>query len=384
VRLLPLALALGCAPERDAADYACTSGIEAIDLPQGALVQGLLDAAVADGLPGVSLVMRFNDGTSWAASSGYADLDAGAALSSCTPMRVGAVSQMMASAAALSLVQDGELGLDDPLSGLVDDEAVLAVPNADTVTLRQLLSHTSGIPDYLKGRRCELHLLNAPEVPISAEEAVDCAADQEAAFAPGEGFSFSGTDDVLIGLALTAVTDQEPAEILASRVATPMGLSSVTLDPDGEAPTGTARGYGDISGQGDVYDVSDLRLGYGLLDTGVVASTEDMASFAQTLLVGDYLDQAWLHEMKLETIIDGDGKNYGLGLVVDRSSPWGKVFGHAGYLLGYQGQVWYLPDQKVTVALTINGDMGVLLSRGKQLADDELAPLLLELAATGS
>lgn len=369
--------AVGCAAEeRSPEDYACTLEVETEERADGQLLQGLLDAAVADGLPGAILLIRQKTGEVWAGASGYADLELGAEMQPCTPMRVGAISQMMASTALLTLVEEGVVGLDQPVSELLLDAEVQEIENIGLVSVRHLLSHTSGIPDYLF-TTCAVGFFNDPTTPFEAEDAVRCMASAPAEFQPGLGFGVSNSNYVLIGMLLEAVTGQTPAAVLEARVLSPMSLGDTLLDETGATPPGTARGYGDLTGLGDVYDVTEVSLGYGLLDAGVVSTADDLSVFAETLLIRGFLDTEVLKEMKREVKVDGDGKGYGLGLVLQKDSDWGKAFGHQGIMLGWEGEVWYLPEAKTTVTLLVNGSLGVLHERAVQLSQEELAPLLL-------
>ncbi len=384
--LATVGLLLGaCAePAREAADYDCTLDQKLTDRPEGEQIQALLDAAVADGLPGVTVLIRQKTGEVFTASSGWADLDADAPMEPCTPMRVGGVSMMMASTALLTLAQEGQVGLDDTVASILDEGPATRIANLETITVRQLLNHTSGVPDYALSE-CALSQLNEQGTPLSADQILSCVAGMPAAFDPGADWGVSNTNYVLIGQILEAVTGQAPSEVLAERVTTPMGLANTTLSEDGIAPVGTARGYSDLSGQGDVYDLTDTALGYGQLDAGVVSTANDLTIFAETLLIREFLDEGWLGTMKGEVKIDGDGKDYGLGLIVKKDGEWGKAFGHQGIMMGYMGEVWYLPNARTSVALLVNGSLGSLQDRGLQLAHEELAPLLLasfEAAAT--
>lgn len=377
-----LALLLLACSAPDAADYACVEDPALVEREDGAALQALLDGAVADGLPGVVVALRDRDGRVWAGASGMADLGAGAPLQTCTPLRIGAVSQMLASAAAVSLAEDGALDLDAPVTSILTDEPGLEdVPNISAITVRHLLSHQSGVPDYALST-CALDLLNDPATPFDVHDAIACMGTLPAAFEPGTDFALSSGDYALVHAILEAVTGEGAAAVLQHRVADPVGLADTLLPDGGQTPVGAARGYGDISGEGDVYDVTDLSLGYGLLDGGVLSTASDLTLFAKTLLEAELVSQDWLKQMKDESQF-GEGTDYGLGLVVDRDSPYGRAFGHRGWLLGYTSELWYLPDLKVTVAVLSNGGLGQLQSRAEQLSTEELAPALVAAAAGG-
>ena len=378
--MLALLLLACSAPEP--AEYVCTEDPNAVERDDADALQAALDGAVADGLPGVVVALRDRDGAVWVGASGLADVAVGAPMMTCTPMRIGGVSQMLASAATVSLAEDGALDLDALVSSIVVDQPGLAdIPNISTITVRHLLSHQSGLPDYALST-CALDLLNDPATPFDVSDAIACMGTLPAVFEPGTDFALSSGDYALVTAVVESVTGMSAAEVLQLRVAEPVGMPGTLLPEGGETPTGAARGYGDITGEGDVYDVTDLSLGYGLLDGGVISTASDLTLFAQTLLNAELVGQDWLKQMKDESQY-GKGTDYGLGLVVERDSPYGRAFGHRGWLLGYTSELWYLPDLKVTVAVLSNGGLGQLQTRAQQLSEEELAPALVAAVAGG-
>lgn len=376
--MIPLLWMMACAAN-SAEDYVCVDDEALAERADGEALQAALDGAVADGLPGVIVALRAKEGDVWVGASGLADLEVGAPLQTCTPMRVGGVSQMMASAAAVSLAETGELDLDAGVSTLLTDPEVAAIPNIDAITVRHLLSHTSGIADYALST-CALDVLNDPAEPMEPLDAVRCMATLSPKFEPGTDFAISSSNYVLVHLILEAATGQAAADVLDNRVSTPLGLTHTSLSADGLAPVGTARGYGDVSGEGEVYDLTDIALGYGSLDGGVVSTASDLTRFAKALLEAELVSTDSLKQMKDGSPF-GHDNNYGLGLVVDRESAYGRAFGGQGRMLGYSTELWYLPDLKVTVAVMSNGGLGQLADRFVQLSEEQLAPALV--AASG-
>lgn len=381
MRVAWLALGLSACSAPALEDYACTQTEAITPRDDSGALQAMLDDAVAGGLPGLVVAIREKNGDLWVGASGYADLDLGAPMQTCTPMHVGTISHTFASAALLSAAEDGVVGLDEPISGVLDPDLLATVPNADTLTLRHLLAHQSGVPDYV-ATRCALSLLNDPHRPFDVESALACLDGEEADAEPGKKFALSNSNYVLAHAMLEAVTGKTASEALQNRVAVPAGLSATTLPLDGEAPLGTARSYGDLTEEGDIYDVSDVALGYGLLDGGVVSTAGDLTLFGQALLEADLFGTDWLRELKDETQY-GKDTSYGLGLVVERDSPYGRAFGNTGLMLGTTSELWYLPDAKVTVAVMTNGGLGTLLEAEQTFSEQKLAPALLAAALGG-
>ena len=139
--------------------------------------------------------------------------------------RVGSMSKTFVAVMLLQLVDDGTIGLDDLV---VDHAPDLTI--ADGVTIRQLLAHRSGLPEYNDGELAPAVLAD-PARTWTPADVLDLVADQPRDFAPDTQFAYSNTNYIVAGLLLEAVTGMTLAENLQSRIVEPLGLTSHLLRP---------------------------------------------------------------------------------------------------------------------------------------------------------
>ena len=210
----------------------------ALDARLALSLQAQLDAKRSEfDLPGVTAAMTFSDGTQWTGSSGVAEIEPLRRMTPETPMPISSVTKPFVAALVIALAEEGRLRLDDRLSRWLP-----TYPNAPHVTLRQLLSHTSGLfgvdenENYVEAVDSAL---NRHWTPARVLRYV-----RQPYFAPGEGWHYSDTNYVLLGLVIKRATGTSVAAELHRRVLDPHGLEDAVLQPDEPAPRDSARGYG--------------------------------------------------------------------------------------------------------------------------------------------
>jgi D-alanyl-D-alanine carboxypeptidase len=241
----------------------------------------------------------------------------------------------------LLLCEEKRLHLDDSLVRWFPCIAL-----ADRITLRRLLNHTAGIPDYGRLRSYRDDLSSSPETPWTFERFAAETFEKGLEFEPGEGWAYSNPGYMLLKRILEEVSGGSYRELVAERIVRPLGLSRTFVAesiPDLEllAP-GTSCA---LSADGSPRDV---RAHYhpGWVSHGVVASTSsDIVRFIDALFRGQLLSRQSLEEMmtlvRVPTEPDASASparsplrmtapSYGLGLMGDPASPWGLIVGHNG------------------------------------------------------
>jgi D-alanyl-D-alanine carboxypeptidase len=297
---------------------------------------GLLDQIVAAGAPGAAALVRDGHGVTQAAS-GLADLRTGRPMRPGLNYRVASVTKPMVATVVLQLVAEGRLSL----SGTVGHWLPGVLPYGDQVTIRQLLNHTSGVPEYLAEPLIELYASRQGRFRSWApRELVALVADQPPLFPAGTTHSYSNTNYVLAGLIVEATTGRTLAQELKRRIIRPLRLRDTSFPvnrPD--IPGRNARGYSlPLGDQGPVLDgplldftVFNPSLAWA---TGnVVSDLGDLARFFRALLGGRLLAPGLLAEMTT-TVPIGQGAGYGLGLLVIQT-PCGRLIGHDGGIPGF-------------------------------------------------
>ncbi len=289
------------------------------------------------------LIEAWRGGVSVQDSYGVSDLETQ------TPARAGQVfeiasqTKMMTSVVVLQMVAEGKLDLDSRLADYLPAVALEGVANADQVTLRQLLSNTSGIPDFDEvpgdsGLPVFVErILSDPTAPLGPEDLLNIARGQPATSAPGTEYEYSNTNFLLLGMVIEATSGNALAEELQTRIFEPAGMTSTSMKSAGVMGD-LLNSYATNPLNGETIDVTDFALDLGA-EGGVVSSTGDMIRFMNALLLSKtLLPPAQLAEMTNFTEVEvdpatGSTSSFGLGLSMETIN--GQQFiGFSGTSLG--------------------------------------------------
>lgn len=326
----------------------------------GEELQAALDNAIATyGGKGVSLAVILPDGQTWVGTAGIS--------TGSTPIRpemlfsIGSATKNFTSAVILQLAEEGVLTLEDSLF-----EWLPSFQNIDsTITIRQLLNHTSGIfnltdhPDVWNDIFADLYR------PWTMEEIVNGYV-LPPYFAAGDGWHYSNTGYLLLRMIIKEATGQSISRQYRERLFTPTGLTGLFTAVE-ESPTGpVANGWFDIDNDGDYDDISNVphTAFYSAIGGGVFATAEDFALWVKAMwhdrivLGPDYYNQM----MDFHSPTPGEPlvAGYGLGAVWFNPDLFNglTVYGHAGNPIGYAAGGLYLADYGVSLAILDNTEEG--------------------------
>jgi len=328
----------------------------------GPRLQAILDHAVkAPGteFPGVSLYVRGPGHRVWSGAAGRARVHPATPMRPQDRFRAGSIMKPLVAAATLQLVEEGRLRLDDPLPAVLSAKVLARFPDADRITVRMLLNHTSGIGEY-SDERFDREVAAHPRRQWSMAELLDRAAAVPRVFPPGEGFAYSNTDYNLLGLILEHVTGKPWRAVVRARVIERLHLRHTSLPEPGTVPAGRdiAHGYQAIDGK--VYDFTnvDSSMAGAAGGNALLTNAEDLTRFLHGLLSGRLFHRRQtLDEMRtfLDTPDDHGRNGYGLGL--ERYAlPGGiELIGHMGTGAGYRALMFHLPAKHVDFTLALNG-----------------------------
>jgi D-alanyl-D-alanine carboxypeptidase len=280
--------------------------------------------------------------------------------------RAGSIVKMFVSVTMLQLSESGRLSLDGPLAEVLPASVTGRVANAADITVRMLLGHRAGIPDW-DDPALDKQVARDPAKVWKVSELLDLAAAKPPLFAPGTSFSYSNTDYTLLGLIIERITGRSWRHEVTRRVIRPLRLTRTALPAAGQRSIKgpLAHGYRAIDGK-----LIDLNLdpsfagaagGYALATT-----VEDLVRFLDTLLAGRlFRHRATLKQMLTIAPAQGEGGLVGYGLGIEqRALPGGPtLIGHLGGAV-YRSYVGRLHPTGATIALAMN-------------AEDDPTPLLL-------
>ncbi|WP_170297255.1 serine hydrolase domain-containing protein [Georgenia thermotolerans] len=309
-------------------------------------LQELLDRAAADGPGGVAAALGRHGEEVRLCSAGRADT-AGTPLKPDDAFRVGSITKTFVAVVVLQLVEEGALRLDT----LVVDVRP-GVPFTEGVTVRQLLNHSSGVPEFLAGEDVEAAIRAEPHRRWTSADVLESLDGRERAFAPGTAHAYSNTNYVIAGMVVEALTGRTVAENVRTRITEPLGLHDTALAPDGREP---------VTGFSPLFDPSGTTEGtsYLALGTaagaagGLISTAGDLAVFYRALGAGKPVRPDLLAEM---TVSHGEG--YGLGVGTVRL-PSGMGFGHFGAIPGYTAQAVVRPASGDVLVVLSNEDDGL-------------------------
>jgi D-alanyl-D-alanine carboxypeptidase len=336
------------------------------DVP--ALTAARLDRALARAqkallLPGVEATVIFADGSTWTGAAGLADVAAGRPVEPTTPFAAASVTKTFTSALILRYVDQGLIRLDDPLARWLP-----AWPNARKITIRMLLNHTSGIPDYFRNPKLDLALNKDKKRSWTSAEILERYVPKGAVFPPGKGWAYSNTNYLLLGEVAAAVGGAPWEELVRRELIEPLGLDATYVQGFELPPAAPALAYQIIDGfygptpqaRTDGSTVVPFRsVATAAGAAGAIASTTgDLARWARALFGGTgVLSAATRREMLtfVKAYRYGTVTSYGLG--ASRVKFDGHTaYGHTGALVGTRAAIRYFPREKVTVAVLFNRD----------------------------
>ncbi|MFZ4815233.1 MAG: serine hydrolase domain-containing protein [Phototrophicaceae bacterium] len=310
----------------------------------------LQDYVVGDE-PG-AVVFVYDAGESYSAAFGLADLDSGEPIRSDDLFRIASISKQMVSAVMLTLVESGQVGLDDPIADYLPAEIVENVANADEATVRQILQMTSGIADYLATDGFYDAVYDTPKYFWTPEETIAFIYGEAPSFEAGEGYEYSNSNYNLAQIIIESVTGEPLADSLSARVFEPLGMESCYLETADTFAENIVRGYA-LDENDELADVTAINDGVGLGDGGVICTAEDLAKFPIGLLDGKLISDDVLAEM-LTTVDDGEDGQYGLGIAYDEDPDYGETVWHDGATSGFQSILIYLPEAELSVVVLTN------------------------------
>jgi D-alanyl-D-alanine carboxypeptidase len=328
-----------------------------------AQLQTILDNAVKSPktvFPGTAMYVSQPELGTWSGAAGEANIDPATPMKAGDTFRAGSIMKPFISVVILQLVEEGKLALDDPLPAVLPGRVTARVANADQITVRMLLNHTSGIPDYT-GAEFDGKVLADPQRRWKVEEFLALAAAEPRPFAPGEGWSYSNTNYNLLGLVIEEATHQPWRTAVRERVIDRLGLEHTSLPEPGHGFVGSDAAHGYQLVNGKLLDITDVDPSMADAAGGdaLVTTTEDLAHFLKALLAGELFEQAeTLDEMLTFHKASNDSGPIGYGLGIERYAMpgGGELIGHVGSTAGYFAVMGHVPAQNIDLSLVMTNN----------------------------
>ncbi len=301
--------------------------------------------AVYDGIAtGVIALVRVGDETE-VVTGGLANVKAGQRMDPDLTFPIASITKPMTATLVVQLVDEGLLELDDLVQEWLPELRTIG----DPITVENLLSHRSGIPDSSEGDFGRIGL-------GATAQLLEAAAGRGLDSPPGTEGTYSNLGFAALGLLVERVLDRPLAEVMAERIFAPAGMSSSSLF-----------GRPGVQGHADTRPVKNYHLELHPGAGSVVASVSDVESFFRTLWGGDLVDPGTVRDMRESRGQVSIGRfwrpEYGLGLIHDKVSC-GATLGHSGRIGGFTNEAWTLESGDRSTVVTVNDENADDIARG--------------------
>jgi CubicO group peptidase (beta-lactamase class C family) len=298
-------------------------------------------------IPGLSLAAIRDGRMIKLAGYGRASLELDAPAAGDTVYEIGSITKQFTAEAVMLLVEDGRLGLDDPIARYLP-------PTPDSwrpITIRHLLTHTSGLRDWEAAGVLPYHAEYTPSdyIALIARYPLD--------FPPGEQFRYTNSGFPLLGMIVERASGEPYTAFVISRILRPLGLTATRFKDPGEVVTGRAEGY--IFRDGVFRRGEQPRPAVIAPNGGIMTTAADLASWAASVLNGRLLRPASLREMLTPVRLNsGRTVNHGFAWFMTVFNGH-RIILHPGTTIGgYSAVVYHYPDDRLTVVALANLDDG--------------------------
>ncbi|MGH9323832.1 MAG: serine hydrolase domain-containing protein [Vicinamibacteria bacterium] len=308
-------------------------------------VAALIEAARKDwNAPGMSVAVVVDGKIVWAEGFGLADVENEVPARADTVYRIASISKPVAATAVMQLVEKGGVAIDDHITKYVP-----SFPNRDLgITLRHLMTHTSGIRHYNPG---EFDLNDHFD---SIEDAIEIFKDDPLLFTPGTQYSYSTYAYNLLAGVVERASGLTFDAYMKEKVWGPAGMTATRLEHQREIVPRRARQYVPVGG-GQVENAPFADLSVKWAGGGMISTVEDLARFAIALDEGILLKMETLEKMyEPMTLADGSRTDYGLGWdsrIDEKGRRW---IAHGGGATGGSTYLLRLPDERFAIAIAAN------------------------------
>lgn len=296
-------------------------------------------------LPGVAVGIWIPGQGNYVAAFGKSDLKTGRERQVGDPFRIASITKTFTATAILQLADQGKLSLTDPIARWFP-----GFPNADKITVKDLLMMRSGMADFADDKLLEVWYRD-PLAPLGPQEAMRMTANQATKFtAPNQKTRYNNSNYVLLEQIAVKVSGQDMNSFLNANVFTPLGLKN-TVYPTTTRLPGELRGYSWDTDSKSFRDVTEVNPALPGGAGAIISTLDDLRVYVQAICKGGLLKPA-TQAARLEGMpMDGEPPfiRYAQGLL-----QLGPLCGHNGTIFGFSSEAFYLPSKDAVIVINVN------------------------------
>lgn len=295
--------------------------------------------------PGISVLIANKDGIIYKKASGSANLELNVPMQPDMVFRIGSITKQFTAIGILQLVEQGKISLQDSIQKFIED-----FPSKGyTITIENLLTHTSGIIDYSS--------MNDPDPYIERRDftpqfLINYFKNEPLQSQPGTKYSYSNSNYVLLAYIITMASGKTYHDYMKENILEPAGLTNTFYADENTIVPGRVQGYTRYKGFYENCDYQTISLGYGCGD--LLSTVEDVYKWNNALLAYKLVKKGTLEKAFTPfTLKNGKRTTYGYGWFIDSTLGY-KCIHHEGQVSGFTAEEEYFPDTKTYVALMTN------------------------------
>jgi len=304
-------------------------------------IETVIDKYVDEVKTPAALVGIYTPGGEQVILRGKSDVKTGTAAMATDRFRIASLTKTFTATLLLKLVEDKKIGLEDKLGKFYPN-----VKNADKITIRQLINHTSGIYSYTGIKEFHDLAITDPLKKWTYNDLLALVADHEPYCEPGQGFNYSNTNYMIMGMLIEKLSGKKYDEFLQEKICAPLGMISTYYATTPEISGNFYHGYHDS------VDVSLLDPSGPNAAGAIISTLQDLKKWNEALAEGKLLSKN-MQEERLKFVVKekSPAAGYGLGIIAK-----GSFLGHTGGISGYNLDMFYHPGTKTSIIIMFTLD----------------------------
>ncbi|HRH60264.1 MAG TPA: serine hydrolase domain-containing protein [Chitinophagaceae bacterium] len=346
---------------------------------KAAALDSILKYYSTNALPGTALAVYSEAEGWWAGAQGYASVEKKVPMNNCHLQYIQSVSKMYMAVEILQLKEHGKINFDAPVTTYLPAKYSHYISNAAQSTVRMLLNHTSGVPEYNDNPTFVSQVMLHPLDYFTADDCLKSIAGEAPQFAPGSKYRYTNTNYLLLSLIGDAITGDHAAYI-KKHIFEPLGLANTYYGLGHDYLNGLhlPESYWDVFNNGKPVNITPFQaetVASSKGDDGIVCTPADAVKFFKGLMEGKLLKPESMKEM-FDFVKDEKGHNrYGMGMIYFDLGGL-TAYGHGGGGIGAGCVLAYIPSHKIYLFMATN--LGVLVESDLAKKADEMKNEILK------
>lgn len=309
-------------------------------------IDAMLSKVFKPGEPGAAVIVVQDERVIFRRGYGTANLEQDVPIRPEMVFRIGSITKQFTAVAILMLAEENKLALDDCITQYLPNYPV----PGDTITIEQLLTHTSGIPNHTDMP----DFWSTSRNDATVDELIESFKNEPLEFTPGDQWKYSNSGYVLLGAILEKVSGQTYADVIEAWIFEPLGMANSSYGGHREIIPGRVAGYHHTENSSENAEYFSMSLSYAA--GGLLSSVDDLAKWDSALYGEQLISQENLQRaFSPFRLNDGALCHYGYGWEINDFKNR-KTLRHSGAIPGFTTYAMSIPDERLFIAILANSE----------------------------